>query len=155
MTKKAFLLGFLFFISLNNFAQIIRTTIPDSTSNWTEINKVGLDISQISFVNWNAGGNNSISGLARAAFQRNYAKGNLKWNNELIMRYGINKQEGREVRKTDDQFQVSSNFGYKKDTLSNWYYAGRFNFQTQFANGYAYPNVDLAISKPFAPAYIF
>jgi len=155
MIKKAFLLGFLFFISINNFAQIIRTTIPDSTSNWTEINKVGLDISQISFVNWNAGGNNSISGLARAAFQRNYAKGNLKWNNELIMRYGINKQEGREVRKTDDQFQVSSNFGYKKDTLSNWYYAGRFNFQTQFANGYSYPNVDLAISKPFAPAYIF
>jgi outer membrane protease len=71
------------------------------------------------------------------------------------MRYGINKQEGREARKTDDQFQVSSNFGYKKDSLSNWYYAGRFNFQTQFANGYAYPNVDLAISKPFAPAYIF
>jgi hypothetical protein len=71
------------------------------------------------------------------------------------MRYGINKQEDREVRKTDDQFQINSNFGYKKDSLSNWYYAGRFNFQTQFANGYAYPNVDLAISKPFAPAYIF
>jgi hypothetical protein len=154
MTKKALLLGFLFMVFQAN-AQIIQTTSPDTISKWEKKNRVGLDLSQITFLNWNAGGNNSISGLARGNFQRNYTKGNLKWSNELIMRYGINKQEGREARKTDDQFQVSSNFGYKKDTLSNWYYAGRFNFQTQFANGYAYPNVDLAISKPFAPAYIF
>ena len=154
MTKKALLLGFLFMVFQAN-AQIVQTTLPDTVSYWEKKNRVGLDLSQITFLNWNAGGNNSVSGLARGNFQRNYTKGNLKWNNELIMRYGINKQEGREVRKTDDQFQVSSNFGYKKDTLSNWYYAGRFNFQTQFANGYTYPNVDLAISKPFAPAYIF
>jgi hypothetical protein len=154
MTKKALLLGFLFMVFQAN-AQIIQTTSPDTISKWEKKNRVGLDLSQITFLNWNAGGNNSISGLARANFQRNYSKGNLRWSNELIMRYGINKQEDREVRKTDDQFQINSNFGYKKDSLSNWYYAGRFNFQTQFANGYAYPNVDLAISKPFAPAYIF
>jgi outer membrane protease len=71
------------------------------------------------------------------------------------MRYGINKQESQEVRKTDDQFAFNSTFGYKRDTISNWYYAGKFNFNTQFANGYAYPNIDLAISRPFAPAYTF
>jgi hypothetical protein len=49
----------------------------------------------------------------------------------------------------------NSYFGEKKDSTSNWFYAGRFSFQTQFANGYAYPNTDLAISRPFAPAYIF
>jgi hypothetical protein len=154
MTKKALIIAFLFVVFHAN-AQIVQIINPDTISKWDKKNRIGLDLSQISFVNWNAGGNNSISGLLRGNFQRNYTKGNLTWNNELIFRYGINKQEGREVRKTDDQFQVNSNFGYKKDSTSNWFYAGRFSFQTQFANGYAYPNTDLAISRPFAPAYIF
>jgi hypothetical protein len=154
MTKKALIIAFLFVVFHAN-AQIVQIINPDTISKWDKKNRIGLDLSQISFVNWNAGGNNSISGLLRGNFQRNYTKGNLTWNNELIFRYGINKQEDREVRKTDDQFQVNSNFGYKKDSTSNWFYAGRFSFQTQFANGYAYPNTDLAISRPFAPAYIF
>lgn len=155
MIKKASLLGILFLVFQSNYSQIIRTQLPDTISNWTKENKVGLDISQITFVNWNAGGNNSVSGLVKTQFIRTYSNGNLNWKNELITRYGINKQESQVVKKTDDQFQVNSTFGYRTDTISNWYYAGKFNFNTQFANGYAYPNTDLAISKPFAPAYIF
>lgn len=155
MIKKAFLLGFLLFVIHDNFAQIIRTELPDTISYWSKENKVGLDISQIAFVNWNAGGNNSVSGLLKGQFIRTYTRDNINWKNELIARYGINKQESQEVRKTDDQVAFNSTFGYKRDTISNWYYAGKFNFNTQFANGYAYPNTDLAISKPFAPAYTF
>ena len=154
MFKKAYLFG-LFFICFQASAQIIRTQLPDSTSNWSKENVVGLDISQITFVNWNAGGNNSVSGLLKGQFIRTYTNKNLVWKNELIARYGINKQEKQDVRKTDDQLQLNSTFGYRTDTISNWYYAGKFNFNTQFANGYAYPNTDLAISKPFAPAYTF
>ena len=154
MFKKAFLFGLLFFVLLSN-AQIVRTQLPDTISYWRKTNELGLDISQITFVNWNAGGNNSVSGLIKGRFVRAYIKGNVNWRNELITRYGINKQEKQDVRKTDDQLQINSTFGYKKDSLSNWYYAGKFNFHTQFANGYAYPNTSLAISKPFAPAYTF
>ena len=155
MIKKVSLLGILFLVFQTNYSQIIRTQLPDTISNWTKENKVGLDISQITFVNWNAGGNNSVSGLVKTQFIRTYSNGNLNWKNELITRYGINKQESQVVKKTDDQFQVNSTFGYRTDTISNWYYAGKFNFNTQFANGFAYPNTDLAISKPFAPAYVF
>jgi len=155
MLKKISLFGLLFFVYQSNFGQLINTELPDTISYWSKENKVGLDISQITFVNWNAGGNNSISGLIKGQFIRTYTKENIHWKNELIMRYGINKQESQEVRKTDDQFAFNSTFGYKRDTISNWYYAGKFNFNTQFANGYAYPNVDLAISRPFAPAYTF
>ena len=155
MLKKISLFGLLFFVYQSNFGQLINTELPDTISYWSKENKVGLDISQITFVNWNAGGNNSISGLIKGQFIRTYTKKNIHWKNELIMRYGINKQESQEVRKTDDQFAFNSTFGYKRDTISNWYYAGKFNFNTQFANGYAYPNVDLAISRPFAPAYTF
>lgn len=155
MVKKISLFWILFFVYQFSFSQIIKTELPDTISFWTKENKVGLDISQITFVNWNAGGNNSVSGLVKTQFIRTYSNGNLNWKNELITRYGINKQESQVVKKTDDQFQVNSTFGYRTDTISNWYYAGKFNFNTQFANGYAYPNTDLAISKPFAPAYVF
>lgn len=155
MVKKISLFWILFFVYQFSFSQIIKTELPDTISFWTKENKVGLDISQITFVNWNAGGNNSISGLVKGQFVRTYTKDNINWKNELIMRYGINKQESQEVRKTDDQFLFNSTFGYKSDSISNWYYAGKFSFNTQFANGYSYPNTDLAISKPFAPAYTF
>lgn len=155
MVKKAYLIGLLFFVYQFNYGQLITTELPETISYWSKENKVGLDISQITFVNWNAGGNNSISGLIKGQFIRTYTRENIHWKNELIMRYGINKQESQEVRKTDDQFAFNSTFGYKRDTISNWYYAGKFNFNTQFANGYAYPNIDLAISRPFAPAYTF
>ena len=122
---------------------------------WNKKNTLGFDISQIAFVNWNAGGASSISGLMKGNFYRNYSKGNLNWSNELIFRYGINKQQGENIRKTDDAFQINSTFGYRTEENSNWFHSAKFNFNTQFTNGFAYPNTRRAISKPFAPAYIF
>ncbi len=133
----------------------IQTRLQDSTSNWERKNTVGFDISQIAFMNWNAGGNSSISGLLKGNFVRKYSTDKVKWLNELIVKYGVNKQDGVALRKTDDAFQVNSTFGYRKDTVSNWYHSAKFNFNTQFTNGYSYPNTERAISKLFAPAYIF
>ena len=155
MFKKSILIITLLFMFHNGFSQIIRTKLPDTISKWKKENKVGFDVSQIAFVNWNAGGNNSVAGLFKGKFKRDYIEDRYSWKNELIIRYGINKQEGREIRKTDDQFQINSTFSHREDTISKWYYAGKFNFNTQFYNGYAYPNNDIAISAPFAPAYFF
>ena len=124
-------------------------------SYWSKKNTVGFDISEVAFVNWNAGGTSSISGLLKGKFIRDYTQINYKWSNELIFRYGMNKQDGKDLKKTDDALQFNSTFGYRKDSLTNWYHSAKFNFNTQFMNGYAYPNTSKAISKPFAPAYIF
>ena len=150
-------LSCLFFIfSLSVFSQdTIALQTKDSLSYWRNINKVGFDISQIAFVNWSAGGNSAISGLIKGDFSRVYTKGNQKWVNELMVRYGLNKQDGIELRKTDDLIQLSSTFGYRKDSITNWYHSAKFNFNTQFTNGYAYPNTDKSISRLFAPAYFF
>ena len=156
---KAFqkvLFFFFLFSSTTFFAQdTVKKAVQDTISHWEKKNTVGLDISQIAFLNWNAGGVNSVSGLLKGNFLRKYQKGNLKWVNEMIIRYGVNKQDGIELRKTDDAFQFNSTLGYRKDTITNWYSSAKFNFNTQFTNGYAYPNTTKAISKPFAPAYIF
>ncbi|OYU81469.1 MAG: hypothetical protein CFE23_05130 [Flavobacterium sp. BFFFF1] len=133
----------------------VLVKIPDSVSPWQHKNSIGFDLSEIAFVNWSAGGTSSVSGLVRGNFTRIYSKGNFKWGNELIVRYGVNKQDGIELRKTDDAFQFSSTAGYRRDSTSNWYHSAKFNFNTQFTNGYNYPNTEVAISKPFAPAYTF
>ena len=100
-------------------------------------------------------GANSVSGLLSVDIKRIYERKNIRWNNEFIGRYGINDQKGQEVRKTDDQLEINSTFGYRKDTLSNWYSSAKMNFSTQFSNGYNYPDRSNKISTIMAPAYLF
>ena len=72
-----------------------------------------------------------------------------------FFRYGLNKQEGIELRKTDDAFKVNSTYGFRTNPTSNWYHSAKLNFNTQFTNGYNYPDTQNPISQPFAPAYTF
>lgn len=152
----------LFFVSAVSFAGVRDTTAVDTVtvvneqvSYWKEVNKVGLNLSEVAFVNWNSGGNNSFSALLHALFGRKYKKELLNWNSTLAIKYGFNAQEGRELRKTEDNLEINSNFGYRRDSISNWYYSAKFNFTTQFTYGYRYPNTDDPISKFMAPGYAF
>ena len=122
---------------------------------WTRKNVIGVNFNEVAFVNWNAGGNNSISALFHGNFERNYKKELLSWKSQATIRYGLNAQEGRELRKSEDELRFSSTAGYLRDSLSNFRYSAKFSFNTQFANGYRYPNTDKPISKFMAPGYIF
>ena len=144
----------LLLFSICAVSQDLESPKVDST-RWEKKNTLGFDVSEIAFVNWNAGGVSSVSGLLKGDFVRRLTLSKSKWGNELTVRYGINKQDGVEWRKTDDVFKFDSNFGYRRDTTSFWYHSARFSFATQFTEGFAYPNTERSISKPFAPAYIF
>ncbi|WP_298239103.1 DUF3078 domain-containing protein [uncultured Algibacter sp.] len=122
---------------------------------WTQQNRASLDLSEVAFVNWNSGGTNSISGLLGIKSNLNYKDKYFNWKNNVEVRYGVNKQEARELRKTDDLIEINSNMGYKPDSLSNWFYSARLNFRTQLTNGYNYPNKENPISRLLAPGYVF
>ncbi|MDZ7612606.1 MAG: DUF3078 domain-containing protein [Flavobacteriaceae bacterium] len=122
---------------------------------WKNEASFTLAANESAFINWNAGGNNSVAGLAKLAIIRKYQKLFTLWNNEIFLTYGINQNEEQGLRKTDDQILINSTFGYRKDTISNWYYTAKFNFKTQFTNGYKYPDTENPISKFFAPAYMY
>ena len=124
-------------------------------SFWERINKLGFSANEVAFVNWNAGGNNSISAIATGRFERNYKFRYIQWNNLLDVRYGANIQEGQKPRKTEDAIRFSSAFSYRRDTISNWYYSARANFRTQFYSGFKYPDRETPISKFMAPGYFF
>jgi hypothetical protein len=122
---------------------------------WHQSNKAGLDISEVTFVNWNAGGSNSISALLNVLSEYNYNDLYYKWKNSVRLRYGINKQENQRLRKTEDELELISTIGFRQDTITNWYFSGRYNFKTQLSNGYNYPNRDNPISRFMAPGYTF
>jgi len=129
-----------------------RFRIP---SFWEKENLLGLSMSEVSFVNWNAGGDNSITAIGKIKLARNYKFRYVSWKNDLEMRFGWNAQEGRQWRKTDDAIRINSTFGYRRDTISNWYYSVKANFNTQFADGFKYPDRSMPISRFMAPGYLF
>jgi len=124
-------------------------------SFWSVENTLGLNLSEVAFVNWNAGGDNAFSALANAKFVRNYKFRYFQWNNDLVLRYGVNVQEGQKLRKTEDAIRFSSSFGYRRDTLTSWYYSAKVKFNTQFSNGYKYPDRSAPISRFMSPGYLF
>lgn len=155
ITKKSLKIDTIKVLSPITPLTITTAKYADDPIWWNKKNSIGIDISEAAFVNWNAGGNNSISGLLKLNLIRTYKKLHLLWNNELFIRYGLNNQQDIGLRKTDDKLQYNSTFGYRRDTISNWFYSVKLNFSTQFTNGYSYPDTDSPISRFFSPAYLF
>lgn len=138
---------------INNITELIPIQTP--VTFWSKLNRYSIDFTQVSFTNWNAGGQSSIAGITDFRFRRTYNKGFIRWNNELLIRYGVNQQENQGLRKTDDDFELVSTFGYKFSKKSKWFYTARSSFKTQLTPGYNYPNRDVSISQIMAPGYFF
>jgi hypothetical protein len=132
-----------------------KAKAQDMVMFWSKKNAVGVNLNEVAFVNWSAGGNNSISALFFGNFERRFKKKLLLWKTSASLRYGLNAQEGRQLRKTDDEISLNSTYGYRRDSTSNFRYSAKFNFKTQFAEGYRYPQRDKAISSFMAPGYVF
>lgn len=161
MRFKLTLLAILFFnLSFGQFYNFSYSEIDSITKNrppekWVQSNSVGLDVSEVAFVNWNAGGSNSISALLNVFSSIRHNNNNLVWIASFRSKYGVNKQENQKLRKTEDELELSSTLGYRKNTITNWYYSARFNFKTQYGKGYDYPNRENEISRFMAPGYLF
>lgn len=141
-----------FTIFMASWALVTLSQETDSLSNWKLGGMSTLTFSQVSLSKyWAAGGENSLSGGVMINFYANYEKDNVSWANSLDLGYGLIKQ-GYITKKSNDRIDFSSQYG--KKASENWNYSGLFNFKTQFAPGYNYPNDQDIISNFFAPAYI-
>ena len=119
---------------------------------WTLNGKTDLGLTQIAQENWKAGGKNSLAFLFTFNGDANYTKNNVTWNNSMEIRNGWIKKGGEKIEKNNDLFRFTSRFGLK--AFKKWYYSTEADFNTQFFNGYKYPNRDDVISGFFAPAYL-
>lgn len=125
-------------------------------TSWTTGGTAALNFSQVFLQNWAAGGQSSVSGTALVQLFGNYSRGNITWDNNLDLAYGLLRQGDQGVViKTDDRIDFTSKFG--KKATEKWYYSGLVNFRTQFAPGYelldGVPNQNNLISDLLAPAY--
>ncbi|MBN1252368.1 MAG: DUF3078 domain-containing protein [Bacteroidales bacterium] len=140
-------------ININSFSQ--ENEVPDSTLGW-KFNGIGsFTFSQVSFSNWAAGGENSVSLNGLFAVSYDYKAKNLMWDNDLGVAYGFLNQNNTDNRKTDDNLEISSKFSYK--AINKWYYSSLVSFKSQFAEGFEYDDVAKTrnkISEFMAPGYL-
>jgi hypothetical protein len=143
-----------FILLLFSIAIHISAREKQDTSYWKKKGDITLSFNQVSFSNWSAGGQNSISGVAFYNYAFNYLKARTSWDNSLNLGYGLMKEGDRELMKSEDKLEFSSKAGYKMSDQSKWFLTGLFNLRSQFAEGFKYPDMDNKISAFFAPAYI-
>ena len=130
----------------------MKSAVPDSLKHWHKGGTISINAQEVSLTNWAAGGQGAISvgGLMSVYF--NYHKDKWMWNTNVNLAYGIIKNgSSKDWLKTDDRIQLTSKVGRK--AFKSAYYSALFDFKTQFAPGYNYPNDSTRISNFMAPGY--
>ena len=111
-------------------------------------------LNQAAFSNWVGGGANNLGWLVGVNYNFTYQKDKDLWENNIILGYGRNNTQGLGNRKTQDNINISTNYG--RAISQNWYVSAGASFLSQFDNGYADGNNPSAakISSFMAPGYL-
>src|SRR6185312_10178136 len=129
----------------------LKADSDTSSKHWKRGGTVSINGQEVSLTNWAAGGQGAISvgGLVNLFF--NYKKDKVIWNTNINLAYGVIKNGSSKAwLKTDDRIQLTSKVG--REAFKKAYYSALFDFKTQFAPGYNYPNDSVKISNFMAPA---
>ena len=129
--------------------------VPDTVKGWKTGGVLSLTGSQISFTNWAAGGENSVSVNSFINLFTNYKKNKMTWDNTLDLGYGLMRQGSDEdvlYYKTDDKIDFSSKYG--RYAFEHWYYTGLVSFKSQFTEGFKKATDTVRISNFLAPGYV-
>lgn len=134
--RRIALLSMLFFGALTTNAQD-SVKPADTIKAWKSKGIFSLLLNQSSFSNWQAGGENNISGTVGVNYDLNYAKDDWTWDTKVIASYGLVKTNNSPFeKKTDDRFEFNSQVG--KKAFGYWSYSFFLNFKTQLTKGYVY-----------------
>ena len=112
----------------------------------------GLSINQLALSNWAAGGESSWTGRAFTNFSLIYHIRTFEQKLTGNFAFGIARFADRRIEKQDDKIDLT--YALTFDSKTQWNLSMVATFNTQFANGYKYPNDSTIISGFFAPAYL-
>ncbi len=112
-----------------------------------------LTFNQIALKNWAAGGKNSFSGTWLGNAYANYKSDKATWDNTLELGYGIMRNKGEDLQKSEDKIHIASVYGYDA-ARQKLFYSALFDFKTQFGKGYKYDVDTTLVSKFMSPGYI-
>ena len=128
----------------------------EKPSPWSCTGVVGLNASATGLVNWAAGGNNNVNGVAFGKVRLLYAGDNLSWESNLNLEYGLSyiDQKNDAFQKSSDVIDFNTKLGWQFHKA--WYLTASAGFKSQFAFGRAYDGTEAAdpiISKFLSPSY--
>lgn len=129
----------------------------EEEKRWFFYGQHTLTFNQASFSNWNAGGNDNIGAIGRITYNISYRKNRHYWENIIQLGYGMIASRGQTKRKTEDQINIATNYGY--EIGNNYYLSAGYQLLTQFTPGYDYaahprPTRENRISNFMAPGYL-
>ena len=112
----------------------------------------GLNINQLALSNWAAGGENSATGKAFANFTLIDKKKAFEQKLTGAFAFGISRFADKRIEKSDDKIDLT--YALSLNSRQRFKFSAVATFNTQFADGYKYPNDSTRISGFFAPAYL-
>ena len=126
------------------------------TSPWSCTGVVGLNASATGLVNWAAGGNNNLNGVAFGKVRLLYSENDLSWETNLNLEYGLSyiDQKADALQKSSDVIDFNTKLGWQFHKA--WYLTASAGFKSQFAYGRAYDGTeaeDPIVSKFLSPSY--
>ena len=150
---KKYLLSF---FALCLAATLVAQEAEQTPSPWSCTGVVGLNASATGLVNWAAGGNNNVNGVAFGKVRLLYNENDLSWETNLNLEYGLSyiDQKNDPFQKSSDVIDFKTKFGWQFHKA--WYLTAAAGFQSQFAYGRAYDGTeaeDPIISKFLSPSY--
>ena len=121
---------------------------------WKFDGSLGLNAAATGLVNWAAGGNNNVNGVAFAKLHLLYHKDAIAWETNFDTDFGLSYIDQPEdpFQKSSDNIKLATKFGW--EFRENWYLTALGSFQSQYALGRSYiAGYNPAISKWLAPSY--
>ena len=142
--------------SLSMALMVFAQEAEQKPSPWSCSGVVGLNASATGLVNWAAGGNNNINGVAFGKVRLLFSENDLSWESNLNLEYGLSfiDQKYDPFQKSSDVIDFKTKFGWQFHKA--WYLTAAAGFQSQFAYGHAYNGTeadDPIISKFLSPSY--
>ncbi|MDB5227181.1 MAG: hypothetical protein JWN78_1374 [Bacteroidota bacterium] len=130
-----------------------KKKIADTVQGWKFGGTGAITLNQAAFVNWSAGGSNSLAFLFNLRFYADYKKDRHLWQNWIAAEYGFQRifEKGEKFTKSADRWEVFSKYGYK--IYKPLYVAAFVDLRSQF-NKTKFPKTDSIVSR-FASPIVF
>jgi hypothetical protein len=140
-------------------SQAFAQNMADTTHGWRTGGQFGINLTNVGFTNWAAGGQNTLAATALLTAFANFRGADLMdfWDNGVEAAYGVARVgvTSNPFRKSDDRFLLFSKYTHKLEPSSSFGYSGLLDFRTQFVDGFDYTKTpEIFTSTLFAPAFI-
>jgi len=145
-------------LSMVLFFAVAATAVAqqDTTTlklGWKHKSVGALNLTQVSFANWAAGGENAFAWTGSLEGKSTDEQVVTSWENAYKFAYGQAKLQSTGLRKTDDVLDIASVLTYTMGVYVNPYVSA--TLKTQFGTGFDYAAPEIpAVSKFWDPAYL-